>query len=181
MVGVLGVGRRASPRLPFSSPPPSLSAHHRGSSPGTTLTSGAGQSTSTGKSPAAGEALALSLHACSVPHLHPFLGSRARHPAPSPHSCTHHPTDLTRAACSPDPILPCIFPFLRKESRGGPSRWGVALLRPEPLHRGTADTFLNRVKKLPCQITRCEAAGKRGQLGWREHRVRRLQDRALRC
>lgn len=68
------VGRRASPRLPFSSPPPSLSAHHRGSSPGTTLTSGAGQSTSTGKSPAAGEAPALSLHACSVPHLHPFLG-----------------------------------------------------------------------------------------------------------
>lgn len=29
----------------------------------------------------------------------------------------------------------------------------MALLRPEPLHRGTADTFLNRVKKLPCQIT----------------------------
>ncbi|XP_054935810.1 phosphatidylserine lipase ABHD16A isoform X2 [Physeter macrocephalus] len=44
-------------------------------------------------------------------------------------------------------------PSSRKESRGGPSRWGVALLRPEPLHRGTADTFLNRVKKLPCQIT----------------------------
>lgn len=32
----------------------------------------------------------------------------------------------------------------------------MALLRPEPLHRGTADTFLNRVKKLPCQITRWE-------------------------
>nr|KAF6276487.1 abhydrolase domain containing 16A, phospholipase [Myotis myotis] len=30
---------------------------------------------------------------------------------------------------------------------------GVALLRPEPLHRGTADTLLNRAKKLPCQIT----------------------------
>ncbi|XP_004847033.1 protein ABHD16A isoform X1 [Heterocephalus glaber] len=44
-------------------------------------------------------------------------------------------------------------PSSRKESRGGPSRRGVALLRPEPLHRGTADTFLNRVKKLPCQIT----------------------------
>lgn len=51
-------------------------------------------------------------------------------------------------------MLPCIFLFLRKESRGGPSRQGVALLRPEPLHRGTADTFLNQVKKLPCQITR---------------------------
>ncbi|KAM9233401.1 phosphatidylserine lipase ABHD16A isoform 2-T2 [Dugong dugon] len=45
-------------------------------------------------------------------------------------------------------------PSSRKESRGGPSRRGVALLRPEPLHRGTADTFLNQVKKLPCQITR---------------------------
>uniref|UniRef100_A0A2K5YLG1 Phosphatidylserine lipase ABHD16A n=1 Tax=Mandrillus leucophaeus TaxID=9568 RepID=A0A2K5YLG1_MANLE len=44
-------------------------------------------------------------------------------------------------------------PSSRKESRGGPSRRGVALLRPEPLHRGTADTLLNRVKKLPCQIT----------------------------
>uniref|UniRef100_A0A673T2H8 Phosphatidylserine lipase ABHD16A n=1 Tax=Suricata suricatta TaxID=37032 RepID=A0A673T2H8_SURSU len=44
-------------------------------------------------------------------------------------------------------------PSSRKESRGGPSRQGVALLRPEPLHRGTADTLLNRVKKLPCQIT----------------------------
>ncbi|ERE88831.1 abhydrolase domain-containing protein 16A [Cricetulus griseus] len=44
-------------------------------------------------------------------------------------------------------------PSSRKGSRGGPSRRGVALLRPEPLHRGTADTFLNRVKKLPCQIT----------------------------
>ncbi|XP_023581316.1 phosphatidylserine lipase ABHD16A isoform X2 [Trichechus manatus latirostris] len=44
-------------------------------------------------------------------------------------------------------------PSSRKESRGGPSRRGVALLRPEPLHRGTADTFLNQVKKLPCQIT----------------------------
>nr|XP_021511549.1 protein ABHD16A [Meriones unguiculatus] len=41
-------------------------------------------------------------------------------------------------------------PSSRKGSRGGR---GVALLRPEPLHRGTADTFLNRVKKLPCQIT----------------------------
>ncbi|XP_027459632.1 phosphatidylserine lipase ABHD16A isoform X4 [Zalophus californianus] len=45
------------------------------------------------------------------------------------------------------------LPKIRKESRGGPSRQGVALLRPEPLHRGTADTLLNRVKKLPCQIT----------------------------
>uniref|UniRef100_A0A8D0QII0 Phosphatidylserine lipase ABHD16A n=1 Tax=Sus scrofa TaxID=9823 RepID=A0A8D0QII0_PIG len=44
-------------------------------------------------------------------------------------------------------------PSSRKGSRGGPSRRGVALLRPEPLHRGTADTLLNRVKKLPCQIT----------------------------
>ncbi|XP_036212240.1 phosphatidylserine lipase ABHD16A isoform X2 [Myotis myotis] len=44
-------------------------------------------------------------------------------------------------------------PSSRKESRGGPSRRGVALLRPEPLHRGTADTLLNRAKKLPCQIT----------------------------
>ncbi|XP_035964178.2 phosphatidylserine lipase ABHD16A isoform X2 [Halichoerus grypus] len=44
-------------------------------------------------------------------------------------------------------------PSSRKESRGGPSRQGVALLRSEPLHRGTADTLLNRVKKLPCQIT----------------------------
>ncbi|XP_057556320.1 phosphatidylserine lipase ABHD16A isoform X2 [Hippopotamus amphibius kiboko] len=44
-------------------------------------------------------------------------------------------------------------PSSRKGPRGGPSRRGVALLRPEPLHRGTADTFLNRVKKLPCQIT----------------------------
>ncbi|XP_008573274.1 PREDICTED: abhydrolase domain-containing protein 16A isoform X4 [Galeopterus variegatus] len=44
-------------------------------------------------------------------------------------------------------------PSSRKESRGGPSRRGVALLRPEPLHRGTADTLLNRVKKLPCQVT----------------------------
>uniref|UniRef100_A0A8C5URK2 Phosphatidylserine lipase ABHD16A n=1 Tax=Microcebus murinus TaxID=30608 RepID=A0A8C5URK2_MICMU len=44
-------------------------------------------------------------------------------------------------------------PSSRKGSRGGPSRQGVALLRPEPLHRGTADTLLNRVKKLPCQIT----------------------------
>nr|XP_055186138.1 phosphatidylserine lipase ABHD16A isoform X3 [Nyctereutes procyonoides] len=44
-------------------------------------------------------------------------------------------------------------PSSRKESRGGPSCQGVALLRPEPLHRGTADTLLNRVKKLPCQIT----------------------------
>lgn len=61
-------------------------------------------------------------------------------------------SDVQLAA--PHPMLPCIFPFLRKESRGGPSRRGVALLRPEPLHRGTADTFLNRVKKLPCQITR---------------------------
>ena len=88
MVGVLRVGRWASPQLPFSSPPPSLSAHHRGSSPTTTLTSGAGQSTSTGKNPAAGEAPVLSLHPCSVPHLHPFLGSSACHPAPSPHSYT---------------------------------------------------------------------------------------------
>ncbi|XP_044773570.1 phosphatidylserine lipase ABHD16A isoform X2 [Neomonachus schauinslandi] len=44
-------------------------------------------------------------------------------------------------------------PSSRKESRGGPSRQGVALLRSEPLHRGTADTLLNQVKKLPCQIT----------------------------
>uniref|UniRef100_G1TMM5 Phosphatidylserine lipase ABHD16A n=1 Tax=Oryctolagus cuniculus TaxID=9986 RepID=G1TMM5_RABIT len=44
-------------------------------------------------------------------------------------------------------------PSSRKESRGGPSRRGVALLRPEPLHRGAADSLLNRVKKLPCQIT----------------------------
>ncbi|KAG8506040.1 Phosphatidylserine lipase ABHD16A, partial [Galemys pyrenaicus] len=44
-------------------------------------------------------------------------------------------------------------PSSRKESRGGPSRRGVALLRPEPLHRGKADTLLDRVKKLPCQIT----------------------------
>ncbi|KAL0622741.1 Phosphatidylserine lipase ABHD16A [Plecturocebus cupreus] len=44
-------------------------------------------------------------------------------------------------------------PSSRKESRRGPSHQGVALLRPEPLHRGTADTLLNRVKKLPCQIT----------------------------
>ncbi|KAF3815209.1 hypothetical protein GH733_016591 [Mirounga leonina] len=45
------------------------------------------------------------------------------------------------------------LPKTRKESRGGPSRQGVALLRSEPLHRGTADTLLNWVKKLPCQIT----------------------------
>nr|XP_020032189.1 protein ABHD16A isoform X3 [Castor canadensis] len=44
-------------------------------------------------------------------------------------------------------------PSSRKESRGGPSRRGVALLRPEPIHRGTADTLLNQAKKLPCQIT----------------------------
>lgn len=59
-------------------------------------------------------------------------------------------------ACCSSPCSLSFLLFLRKGSRGGPSRRGVALLRPEPLHRGTADTFLNRVKKLPCQITRWE-------------------------
>ncbi|XP_020829974.1 phosphatidylserine lipase ABHD16A [Phascolarctos cinereus] len=43
-------------------------------------------------------------------------------------------------------------PSSRKDSRHGLSHKGVSLLRTEPLHRGTADNFLNRVKKLPCQI-----------------------------
>lgn len=101
-----------------------------------------------------------------VPHLRPLL--RAPVPAFQLHLLVLDPTILRTSdvqLAAPHPILPCIFPFLRKESRGGPSRRGVALLRPEPLHRGTADTLLNRVKKLPCQITRCEVVGRRGQRG----------------
>jgi hypothetical protein len=68
----------------------------------------------------------------------------------SPSLPSLYPSEWSPRPTAPDSVsLP-----LRKGSRGGPSRRGVALLRPEPLHRGTADTFLNRVKKLPCQITR---------------------------
>ncbi|XP_038624460.1 phosphatidylserine lipase ABHD16A [Tachyglossus aculeatus] len=43
-------------------------------------------------------------------------------------------------------------PGTRKDAQSGPSRQGVALLRPEPLHRGAADGVLDRIKKLPCQV-----------------------------
>lgn len=136
-------------------------AHHRGSWPTITSTSGAGQSTSTGRSPAAGEDSCLPLS------LRWPVGTCLRIP---PHPCEvlgpafqYCPTFQTSSVwpAAPHSPVPFLFPSPRKGSRGGPSRRGVALLRPEPLHRGTADTFLNRVKKLPCQITRWETGGGR--------------------
>lgn len=103
-----------------------------------------------------------SLRPCST--LHPC--GQSLPPAPSPFRPTTPRTSDAQLA-APDSHPPLIFSFLRKESRGGPSRRGVALLRPEPLHRGTADTLLNRIKKLPCQITRWEAAGRRRLQGGR--------------
>lgn len=88
-----------------------LTAHHRGSSPTTTLTSGAGQLTSTGKNPVAGEAPVLLLHPCSP--LSPIsIPLRAPVPAFQFHLLILDPTVLQTSdvqLAAPDPILPASF------------------------------------------------------------------------
>ncbi|XP_058866811.1 phosphatidylserine lipase ABHD16A-like [Acipenser ruthenus] len=47
---------------------------------------------------------------------------------------------------------PADFRWDEVSSRKGQSPGGVALLKPEPKHRGATDSVLNSVGKLPCQI-----------------------------
>lgn len=110
------------PRSNSPNHPPYLSAHHRDSSPTTTSTSGAGQLTSTGKNPAAGEAPVLSLPPCSElsptssPSWGPVPAFQHRLLIPRP----HHPTDLRRPACSSSPHAPLHLSIPQEGVPGGP-------------------------------------------------------------
>ena len=83
----------ARARFPFN-PQIFLFAHPRGSSPTTTLTSGAGQLTSTGKSPAAGEPQFFH----SIPALRPPLLSPPWAPVPAFQPLSLVPTALQTSA-----------------------------------------------------------------------------------
>lgn len=112
MIRVLRVDSQASLQLSLVRSSRPFCAHHRGSWPTITSTSGAGQSTSTGRSPAAGE----------VPSALPRWPCLA-----TPSSSLPHLPDIFGLACCPSP---CSLPFSLPQQ--GVSRW------PFPQGRGPA-------------------------------------------